>query len=170
MKKCVRKLMIMGVVLILCFGILCACDKNDDDTNDDNKPNYSADAKGEFYTLQEAYDNGFMTVDDLNIVAERFYNRQPLNIDDVDADAFKAMQALFYNQVIDEKDSQGEYENLDFKLEYAKRYFDYYGEFDGSYCMRVRYPNSAYPGIMIEKFIGGVRFYYSEPFLMVWKD
>ncbi len=51
----IRKSLIVGVVLIMCVGILCACNNGDDFRN----PINGEPKAGEFYTLQEAFDNGW---------------------------------------------------------------------------------------------------------------
>ena len=57
----IRKSLIVGVVLIMCVGILCACNNGDDFRN----PINGEPEAGEFYTLQEAFDNGWLSRGDL---------------------------------------------------------------------------------------------------------
>lgn len=75
MKKDLIKVFCIGLVLIMCVGILCACNKNDDDFRN---PRNGEPEAGEFYTLQEAYGNGWLSKGDLRNIAY-YYNNS--NID-----------------------------------------------------------------------------------------
>ena len=61
----IRKSLIVGVVLIMCVGILCACNNGDDFRN----PINGEPKAGEFYTLQEAFDNGWLSRYQLKSIA-----------------------------------------------------------------------------------------------------
>ena len=62
------KMICLGVVLVMALGILCACDKDDNYRN----PKNGEPIQGEFYGLQEAYDNGWISVGDLRNIAYHY--------------------------------------------------------------------------------------------------
>ena len=59
-----RKLICFGVMLVMCLGLFFGCET----ASGEGKPT------GKFYTLQEAYDQGLLTVDDLQSIANYFNN------------------------------------------------------------------------------------------------
>ena len=162
MKKNIFKFLIVTIALVLSLGILCACDK------EENSPKYSPDARGQFYTLQTAYDNGMLTLNDLNVVADILNNCQELDIAEVDPDVLKAVRALYYNGLCDDRYPNGKLCYPNAKVEDVS--VGFYGVFNGSYCFRISDGHSMYPGVMVEDYIAGVRFYYSGPNIIVWRE
>ena len=66
MIKRLTKLICVVLALVTCAGIMCACNKNDDDFRN---PRNGEPEAGEFYTLQQAYDNGWLSKFDLLNIA-----------------------------------------------------------------------------------------------------
>lgn len=69
MKNAVKSSVCIALILVLCICVLCAC--NEDDKDDVYK---NPRKLGDFYTLAEAYEQGFISHDDLLNIA--YYNHQ----------------------------------------------------------------------------------------------
>lgn len=133
----------LGIVMM--FGVM-GCNK---------------DLMGTFYTLQEAYDNGYLTKEDLEAVAAEFENHS------LDLPELAIQQAI-----------KKDYLNM-FK-EFSQRYPDatvddisiwgYYGDYNGSIVVRMSSIYTEYPGVMREYIVAGIKIEYSGPDILVWRE
>ena len=94
MSKIKKWLMIIlaGILTFATFGLVACEDKEDGKTD-----------LGEFYTLQEAYDNNYISHDDLTAVAELINANQESDLGTLkaeEADAIKSLYSKLYNTSI----------------------------------------------------------------------
>lgn len=66
MKKIGLNIVCIGVVLTMCLGVFCACNCGEDDFRN---PIIGEPVDGEFYSLKEAYDHGWISKADLRNIA-----------------------------------------------------------------------------------------------------
>lgn len=136
-------------------------------------PSTERQAIGRFYTLQEAYDQGFITENDLKSIA--YYNNggrennedkieedfvsQPLNPKTIPADIQKNIKSdyIYYNDKLEntEKDS-------------SVRINNYYGSYNDTYVLTLRGP-FGYAAVIKDFSVSGYKFYYTQEEFMVWR-
>ena len=130
-------------------------------------------AIGKFYTLQEAFDQGFLTENDLKNIA--YYNNggrennedkieedflpQPLNPKTIPADIQKSIKSdyIYYNEKLDNKTKDSEV-----KID------DYYGEYNNCYVAILHGP-FAYFAVVNEFSVNGYNYSYTQSEFMVWR-
>lgn len=130
-------------------------------------------AIGKFYTLQEAFDQGFLTENDLKSIA--YYNNggrknnedkieedfvpQPLNPKTIPADIQKSIKSdyIYYNEKLDNKTKDSEV-----KID------DYYGEYNNCYVAILHGP-FAYFAVVNEFSVNGYNYSYTQSEFMVWR-
>lgn len=128
---------------------------------------------GKFYTLQEAFDQGFLTENDLKSIA--YYNNggrknnedkieedfvpQPLNPKTIPADIQKSIKSdyIYYNEKLDNKTKDSEV-----KID------DYYGEYNNCYVAILHGP-FAYFAVVNEFSVNGYNYSYTQSEFMVWR-
>ena len=130
-------------------------------------------AIGKFYTLQEAFDQGFLTENDLKSIA--YYNNggrknnedkieedfvpQPLNPKTIPADIQKSIKSdyIYYNEKLDNKTKDSEV-----KIKY------YYGKYNDSYIVILKGP---FGYTADDKYfsVDGYKFYYTQSEYKVWR-
>lgn len=89
MKNKIVSIICIGIVLVMSMGVLCACGKTEEE-----KPLVQ---QGDFLTLQQAFDQGLLTHDDLEIIA---YFHHSLKIGD------KVFPVPEYPEQLDEATAQ----------------------------------------------------------------
>lgn len=124
---------------------------------------------GEFYTLQEAYDKGYLSVEDLQRLAAV---PEKIDINHLPSKIIKSVKQLYFNKyIVDATDENGNLLYPYAKLEdLTNDVIDYYGECNGVYCFRfwdAEYPEGT-PDDCPE-IIGGVKFYITGPNYIIWK-
>ena len=130
-------------------------------------------AIGKFYTLQESFDQGFLTENDLKSIA--YYNNggrennedkieedfvpQPLNPKTIPADIQKSIKSdyIYYNEKLDNKTKDSEV-----KID------DYYGEYNNCYVAILHGP-FAYFAVVNEFSVNGYNYSYTQSEFMVWR-
>lgn len=143
--------LLLGIVMI--FGV-AGCN---------NEP-----PTGTFYTLQEAYDNGFLTKEDLQAVAG-YHNKN-----------------ILCSQSLDETVAKKIKESAAFKLRNQNRPIDYakaddfvilsfYGCYNGSYVIRLNTPYEESPAVIVDNWVdisdSGVKIHYKSFYLIeIWKE
>lgn len=151
MNKNIKKFICLGLTLIACVVVLCACN--------DNKSEINA-VDGEFYTLQEAYDNGWLSKTDLKNIAYQLNGTKPIGFTPKDKEPLSA-----------------EDERL-LKNDYASRFDDgrtaddvlicgYYGQYNGFVAVIV---DNGHFDVITNKEVGGVKFTYPDSnTITLWK-
>ena len=139
------------VLLLLCtFLGLSACVKEEAD-------------RGKFYSLQTAYDEGWLTVADLQNIASYVFpgdkpQPEPLN-EQIAADIKKAEAKSLRIQLPDKKPAPSP---DDVTLRY-------YGTYNDCVIVRLWDKFFSYPAVDEEMTVAGVKFEYSGPKPIVWK-
>ncbi len=131
-------------------------------------------AIGKFYTLQEAFDQGFLTENDLKSIA--YYNNggrennedkieedfvpQPLNPKTIPADIQKSIKSdyIYYNEKLDNKTKDSE---VTIK--------HYYGKYNDSYVVTLNGP-FLYTADERTFAVNGYNFYYTQEEFKVWRN
>jgi len=142
----VKKIVVLGIALLMLFSLvgLTAC------TNDEEE------LMGTFYSLQEAYDEGFLTIEDLQNIA--FYHNDdsmPVYPETLDADIAEAIKQDFvHNENCKNKGHDIE--------------ITYYGTYNDSVavlvCCQLDYDMELY-----DETIEGIFFHYGSPNkIQVW--
>ncbi len=150
MKNTFKVLICVVLTIVLCSCTLCAC-------NDNGSESYACD--GEFYTLKQAYDNGWLRKSDLKSIAYHLNGTQPIGF------------------VPKEKEPLSAEDEQSLKADYAKRYTDcpigdilirgYYGQYNGFVAVIVE---SIHMDVITEEIVGGVKFTYPDSnALILWK-
>ena len=91
-----KKFFVMGVAMIMVFGLFTGCGI----------------AKGSFYSLQAAYENGWLTQEDLKTLAyywngesdDENFTPKPKTPETLDAKTEKAMRHFHFSQSIDKRE------------------------------------------------------------------
>jgi len=150
-----KKILIIGVTLMICLGFFSGCTS----------------IKGSFYSLQEAYDNGWLTQEDLQSLAY-YYN-------------VGSNDESFVPKPKNPESLSKETENMIIKthLEGIKKDFptatisdvniaEYYGVYNDCIAISVR-DNYYAIDVLVEPeyIVGGVSFYnFTLPGLQIWRD
>lgn len=122
---------------------------------------------GKFYTLTEAYENGWLSHDDLTTIANYHNNEVECtdNLDEAIAYNIKATAAYEmrnnYEVIIPEAKTE------DFKI------LHYYGSYNGCYAVIMDEPYLDSPAVVLDEWdeVSGVKFHYTNPHrIFVWKE
>lgn len=120
---------------------------------------------GEFYTLEEAYNNGLLTKENLEEIA--YYINENLNYP-------KALNRITEKKI---KNDMAYKISCEMNIEKAEArdvfIKAYYGEYSGCYVVRIDYEYWAYPAFPVSKWleIDGVKIHIIYPELYtVWKN
>lgn len=121
---------------------------------------------GKFYTLQEAYDEGLLTVDDLQSIANHF-NNGTLPADTLSS-AIEAVikETAAENMRNDDLSPIAGAKANDFLI------LKYFGTYNGSVAVIINDPYHDYPAVELDinETIAGVLFHYTNPNrIVVWK-
>lgn len=152
-----KKLICLGVALVMCLGLLFGCKT----TNGEEKPT------GKFYTLQEAYDQGLLTAQDLQGIANYHANgTSPTGeLSTEIANTIKKLAAknMRESELTPVEDAKA----ADFSI------IRYYGTYNDSVAIMVNDPYHDYPAVELDinETIAGVLFHYTNPNrIIVWKQ
>lgn len=157
------------LVKILAF-ILCAlsltvafvgCNKGSNPNNENAEPD-----TGKFYTLQQAYDNGYLTQADLENIAY-YHNGEKPYPENISEDTAKLIKKDWVKNLADDEVAPAEDITED-RVSITK----YYGTYNGSVAVIVERAGAMYPAVynpVVEE-IGNVVFNYSfyGPRITVW--
>ncbi len=167
MKKVKRMAVIMGMIL-LCAGVLCGCDNG----------NNSEIGEGTFYTLQEAYNAGYLTKEEIMSIAYyhnggRVYNEEIMSEDY--KPITKTPQELSEKTVNKIKENAAHEYNSehDPKIKATADGFtidQYYGTYGNSIVVIITDIYSGSPGIVGIETIANVNLYMNAAYVIkVWK-
>ena len=152
------KKFILGLVLVLLFSALCT----------------GCNAPGAFYSLDEAYDNGWLTQEDLKNIAY-YYNSysapdlepdytfipEPIDPNQLDNQTIKKMKKTYQLTIL--KDWKAPLKSVFLKV--------YYGTYQNCVIAEWGHNWFAYdPYYEKEKMIGDVLFYNYNSCLLVWRE
>ena len=166
MIKKLTKLISMGVVLIMCVGILCACNKNDDDFRN---PRNGEPQAGEFYTLQQAYDNGWLSKGDLRNIAyywggsgqRKGFKPTPKDPEELSAETELAIKEDRAHRLREQGTENAVADGV--------RITNYFGSYDGLVAVLIYDNYSGGADVIVEKYVGGVKFMYpNSNQILVW--
>ena len=166
MIKRLTKLICVVLALVTCGGIMCACNKNDDDFR--NLRNGEPEA-GEFYTLQEAYDNGWLSKGDLRNIAyhktgdgqRKGFKPTPKSPEILSAETELAIKQDWANSLRKQGTENAVADDVTIH--------HYYGMYDGLVAIFITSRSAMYLDVIVEKNIGGVKFTYGNSNqILVW--
>ena len=159
------------VIVIVCASTLVGCNK--------------LEPKGEFYTLQQAYDNGLIIEEDLWSIA--YYYCNGIDYSDFNGIDYSAITPIPKNpKILDEKtlakikndalinllaqkDKDGR--QLYPKATAKDIRVGYYGTYNGMIAVVVDNSFTAYTDVIVEDAVGGVIFTYGNgAFPILWKE
>ncbi len=160
----IKKIICIGSILVLMFAITACIHKGAE---------YEPEKKGDFYTLQEAYNLELLTRDDLKSIAyyhngtgddESFVPlpKTPETLSVETENAIKETRAYDFRNM-------GTHPIKDAKIEDITIH-KYYGTYND--CVAVMmYDYNCYPAVMRDDSIAGVLFNYSDGnSILIWKD
>ncbi len=168
MKSKFAKFICVGLLLIICISVLFACNKDDNFRNERN----GEPEAGAFYSLQTAYDNGWICRNDLrNIAYHRTGDAQKKgfvptakNPEVLSAETELAIKEAYIRDLRENYN-----DTVDINLD-GVSIDAYYGEYEGFIAIMI----SGYYGYMdviTEDNVGGVKFIYSNSNTMsLWKQ
>lgn len=161
-----KKILSVGVALLMSLCLLCACG---------GEPK----ALGTFYTLQEAYENGWLTQDDLMSIAYYYHGGRDYNEDIMDEDyepaakmpetlgktTDKAIRQTYWN------DCFGESNPNNITLDSIVIGKPYYGSYNGCIAVKVWCNAFGINTVIYEETVAGVYFFYpNEIHITIWKE
>ncbi|MGI6781273.1 MAG: hypothetical protein ACOX56_00305 [Acholeplasmataceae bacterium] len=141
----IKKITMSLIIIISIFSLSSCYQRNDSETQPRNN-----DYK--LFTLNEAYNMGLITKDDLEILNYR--NKNSRDIDDWDL----VLDSNIENKIIEERKKQisGMGKNPD---SYNFIIF-YFGEFNGAYAVQFNYVINEYDSYYSYEYVCGFTFYY----------
>ena len=169
MTKKITKVICFFVALIMCAGVMCACNKNDDDFRN---PRNGEPEAGEFYTLQEAYDNGWLSKGDLRNISyhktgdgqRKGFRPTPKNPEMLSAETELAIKEDWAKYLMR---GNSELEAV------ADGIFirAYYGIYEGLIAVYIEDMYYEFPDVICKDSVGGIEFKYGNTnTIKVWKS
>ena len=150
MTKKGRGIILLSLIIIMCLLTFGGCD-NHDETK-----------LGNFYTLQEAYDGGMLTVEDLQVIAE--YHEKGVSVPEpLSPDIENAIKEVAARNL-------REKENIEDATADGFWIYRYYGTYNECVAFMIRgYILYTAEDLDENEIIAGVRFHYNDPNrIMVW--
>ena len=162
MKRKAIGIIVLCLVVILCVGAFVGCDKPNSEEggkkNGGSQTLREAEA-GRFYTLQEAYDESILSVEDLQTMANYLSTfTQPTERLSQDSESkIKELAA----RDLKYPDAKAE----DFTIT------KYFGTYNGCVTFIIECCHYSRPAVCVDKTIAGVEFHYPTPDeIIVWKE
>ncbi len=148
-----KRKIISILVVILTFTVLfclTAC------TQEEETPEY---IEGAFYSLQEAYDNGWITEENLQSIADLYHNKQTAP----EIDISEAVSYSIRKTFADEWNTPIDIEDV---------FYEYYGEYNGCFAVDVSTKDMVVDGSMFVETIGNVSITYNtgSSRIEIWKE
>lgn len=125
---------------------------------------------GQFYTLEEAYNNNYISRNDLETMAGYMNNsNNPFTVEQIDAKILYAIKYTYLQRFLDDKNEDGSLKYPDLTVENCAE-VDFYGLYNNDcYCLRIWGRYVQYPAIDIKEEIDGVSYTYFGANLIIWK-
>ncbi len=136
---------------VLCSALFCACNKKEE-------------TRGEIFTLQQAFDNGWITTGELQKIADLHNANSSLEISEIGE---KTIDKIRLTAVNDDKKSEPNAKKEDYKI------LAYYGQYNGCYVIILNHPYAEAPAVIIDEWqtIGDVSFHYIDANkIKIWKN
>lgn len=133
--------------------------------------------KGEFYTLQQGYDNGLITIEELQTIAYYHSNGHncsyitPISKDPESLDE-ETMQKIKNDGLIlllDQKDKDGKQKYPNATINDIS-VMGYYGTYNGVIAVKIAGGFHGWAGMVETTIIAGVEFTYSGVLSVLWKE
>lgn len=153
-----KMMVILIIVAVISLSIVACVDKEE--------------AKGVFYSLQEAYDNGILTVEDLQNIA--YYQngennetdfvplpKDPAHLSDETIKDIKQTHLVALHTRASARCPKAKIDDI--------AVLEYYGTYNGAVAVKVSDIYSNYPAIVKELEVSGVKFIYSGPVVRIWQ-
>ena len=113
MKKTLLTISVIIITVISLSAVLCAC------TQEEETPEY---IEGAFYSLQEAYDNGWITEENLQSIADLYHNKQTAPEIDISEAVSYSIRKTFADE---------------WKASVSDVSYKYYGEYNDCFAVKV---------------------------------
>ena len=162
MKRKTIGIIVLCLVVILCVGAFVGCDKPNSEeggTKNGGSQTLREAEAGRFYTLQEAYDESVLSVEDLQTMANYLSTfTQPTERLSQDSESkIKELAA----RDLKYPDAKAE----DFTIT------KYFGTYNGCVTFIIKCCHYFRPAVVVDKTIAGVEFHYPTPDeIIVWKE
>lgn len=157
-----KNIIYIVLIIILCFFTMCSCNIGDDFRN----PINGEPEAGKFYSLQEAFDNGWLSRGDLRNIAyhrtgdgqRKGFKPTPKNPETLSAETESAIKEYWAEQHMDD-----EFYSQIISL-------SYYGKYNGLIVAFIKTGAQAFC-VIVEEEIGGIKFQYPDGThkIYVWK-
>ena len=116
---------------------------------------------GNFYTLQEAYDGGMLTVEDLQVIAE-YLEKNVSAPEEINPGIIKKIKEVAARN-LREKENYEDAKAEDFTIT------KYYGTYNGCVAFKIENIHFLHPAVCVDETIAGVEFHYPTPVkIIVW--
>ena len=147
MKKTLLTISVIIITVIFLSAVLCAC------TQEEETPEY---IEGAFYSLQEAYDNGWITEENLQSIADLYHNKQTAPEIDISEAVSYSIKKTFADEC---------------KAPVEEVSYRYYGECNGCFAVRLSKKDMVVDGSMFVETIGNVSITYNtgSSRIEIWK-
>ena len=166
MRKKLTRLICLIIALVTSVGILCACNKNDDNFRN---PRNGEPQAGEFYTLQRAYDNGWLSKGDLRNISyhrtgdgqRKGFKPTPKDPETLSTETELAIKEDWARLLREQETVNAVADDVTI--------LNYYGIYDGLVAVLMTDIYSGYADAIFEKYVGGVKFRYPDSNqILVW--
>ena len=159
-----RKFMVaLCIIVILCSMVMVGCDNRE--------------PKGEFYTLQQGYDNGLITIEELQTIAYYHSNGHncsyitpiPKDPESLDEETMQKIKndALIFLLAQKGKDGKQKYPNATIN---DISVIGYYGTYNGVIVAKIADGFNGWADMVETTIIAGVEFTYSGVLPVLWKE
>ncbi len=159
-----KKIIVLGMALIMCLAIFTGCNQEEKKV-------------GAFYTLKEAYDEGWLLIDDLRSIAyyqsgvqdEPNFVPIPKNPENLSGESEIAIKKTYLANLLAQTNSSG-------KKLYPRAKMDdinilgYYGTYNDLIAVKISDEYSGFADVVVELTIAGVTFTYSGACVVIWKS
>ena len=145
-----KKLVTLGIAILLLFSMaaLTACGNEEDET------------MGTFYSLQEAYDEGLLAVEDLQNIAS-YSNCDPEELSEEVAATIREARA----KALRTRDTNPKPEATADDI----TIIGYFGTYNDCVAIRLNDSFTDYPDVVREIVVAGITFVYSGASIIIWK-
>lgn len=159
-----RKFMVMiCVIVILCSMAMGGCN--------------NLEPKGEFYTLQQGYDNGLITIEELQTIAYYHSNGHncsyitpiPKDPESLDEETMQKIKNDGLILLLDQKDKDGKQKYPNATINDIS-VMGYYGTYNGVIAVKIAGGFHGWAGMVQTTIIEGVEFTYSGVLPVLWKE
>ena len=162
-----KNIIYIVLIIILCFFTMCSCNYDDDFRN----PINGEPEAGEFYTLQEAFDNGWLSRGDLRNIAyhrtgdgqKKGFKPTPKNPAVLSAETELAIKEAYAANLRERGILEAVADGVGVN--------NYFGIYNDLVTVFIYDKYSGYADVILNQTIGGIKFTYNNSNeIMVWKQ